>query len=141
MPRDERGRWVRLPRTTAIYIQARNHLISANKKAPGLYSLGLSLPGVDQTLTKGFGYAVWGFCLNGRYFKSDTGVITMSQYPITGCIRARNLSMSSDSTNMKWLCWGPFIPPLMYATPTSWHRAPQSVIVGVGAPSSAIGLR
>ena len=37
MPRDERGRWVRLPRTPARQLQARNRLISANNKAPDLY--------------------------------------------------------------------------------------------------------
>ena len=75
------------------------------------------------------------------YFRSTTGVITMSQYPITGCIKVLNRSISSVSTNMKWLCWGAFIPPLMYVTPISWHRAPQSVTVGVGEPSAASGLR
>ena len=33
------------------------------------------------------------------------------------------------------------MPHLIHATPISWHRAPLFVIVGVGAPSSAVGLR
>ena len=41
MPRDERGRWVRLPRTPARQFQARNHLVSAKDKAPDHYSWGL----------------------------------------------------------------------------------------------------
>ena len=44
MPRDERGRWVRLPRTPARHIQARNHPTSANKKAPGCSGRGFLLP-------------------------------------------------------------------------------------------------
>ena len=62
------------------------------------------------------------------------GVITTCHHPITGCIKTRNFSMSSVSTNMKLKWEGGQLPPSMNSTPTSLHRARQSVTGGVPSP-------
>jgi hypothetical protein len=63
-----------------------------------------------------------------------TGVITTCHHPITGCIKTRNFSMSSVSTNMKLKCEGGQLPPSMNSTPTSLHRARQFITGGVPSP-------
>ena len=53
---------------------------------------------------------------------------------MTGCIKVCNFAMSSDSTSMNPLCIGGQLPPATNSTPTSLHRARQSVTGGVPSP-------
>ena len=54
MPRDERGRWVRLPRTPVRHIWARNRLIPADKKTSNCNGRGFCFGSNGHELVTNF---------------------------------------------------------------------------------------